>query len=117
MSILLLFFLMKRRPPRSTLFPYTTLFRSETVGSFAFQGEQGSFTASKEQSGSKRGGRYWKAYRKREGRRAIVYLGKSEHLTLERLKAAAVTLSGHEQAPTPPDRTREAYPTDAIAPP
>src|SRR3990167_311491 len=26
--ILLLFFLMIRRPPRSTLFPYTTLFRS-----------------------------------------------------------------------------------------
>src|SRR5438132_13883062 len=26
------FFLMTRRPPRSTLFPYTTLFRSEAVG-------------------------------------------------------------------------------------
>src|SRR5687768_18336065 len=26
-----LFFLMLRRPPRSTLFPYTTLFRSELV--------------------------------------------------------------------------------------
>src|SRR2546422_6727958 len=29
MQILLFFFLMIRRPPRSTLFPYTTLFRSE----------------------------------------------------------------------------------------
>src|SRR5690625_6948445 len=28
---LLFFFLMIRRPPRSTLFPYTTLFRSSTV--------------------------------------------------------------------------------------
>src|SRR5262245_63794564 len=28
----LFFFLMIRRPPRSTLFPYTTLFRSEGVG-------------------------------------------------------------------------------------
>src|SRR3989304_8028783 len=28
-SILFVFFLMIRRPPRSTLFPYTTLFRSE----------------------------------------------------------------------------------------
>src|SRR3990167_6908071 len=28
-----LFFLMIRRPPRSTLFPYTTLFRSQTVSS------------------------------------------------------------------------------------
>src|SRR3712207_9329060 len=27
----MLFFLMLRRPPRSTLFPYTTLFRSETI--------------------------------------------------------------------------------------
>src|SRR3712207_8394943 len=29
--ILILFFLMIRRPPRSTLFPYTTLFRSAAV--------------------------------------------------------------------------------------
>src|ERR1022692_1055291 len=29
-SVLLVFFLMIRRPPRSTLFPYTTLFRSGT---------------------------------------------------------------------------------------
>src|SRR2546426_12752828 len=28
---LLIFFLMIRRPPRSTLFPYTTLFRSRTI--------------------------------------------------------------------------------------
>src|SRR2546429_7154948 len=28
------FFLMIRRPPRSTLFPYTTLFRSRTAGFF-----------------------------------------------------------------------------------
>src|SRR2546426_12763642 len=31
--ILLFFFLMIRRPPRSTLFPYTTLFRSRRPGS------------------------------------------------------------------------------------
>src|SRR5688572_31327243 len=31
MSIFVLFFLMIRRPPRSTLFPYTTLFRSGDV--------------------------------------------------------------------------------------
>src|SRR5256885_6745981 len=28
------FFLMIRRPPRSTLFPYTTLFRSDSAGNF-----------------------------------------------------------------------------------
>src|SRR2546427_7936182 len=34
------FFLMIRRPPRSTLFPYTTLFRSAVYGySLAFAGE------------------------------------------------------------------------------
>src|SRR2546430_8203407 len=31
LSRFLFFFLMIRRPPRSTLFPYTTLFRSHTV--------------------------------------------------------------------------------------
>src|SRR5256885_9977639 len=31
MNVLLFFFLMIRRPPRSTLFPYTTLFRSVCV--------------------------------------------------------------------------------------
>src|SRR6266446_4931507 len=31
--MLFFFFLMIRRPPRSTLFPYTTLFRSPTMGS------------------------------------------------------------------------------------
>src|SRR3712207_2177046 len=32
MSLHFFFFLMIRRPPRSTLFPYTTLFRSEAAG-------------------------------------------------------------------------------------
>src|SRR5919198_1159738 len=30
-DVILFFFLMIRRPPRSTLFPYTTLFRSEWI--------------------------------------------------------------------------------------
>src|SRR5256885_10099539 len=30
-TIVFLFFLMIRRPPRSTLFPYTTLFRSRSI--------------------------------------------------------------------------------------
>src|SRR6266568_6096144 len=34
---LFLFFLMIRRPPRSTLFPYTTLFRSRRTGRPAWQ--------------------------------------------------------------------------------
>src|SRR5687768_17990124 len=31
LSLIFFFFLMLRRPPRSTLFPYTTLFRSRAV--------------------------------------------------------------------------------------
>src|SRR5688572_33134253 len=36
-SLLLFFFLMIRRPPRSTLFPYTTLFRSHRLQHFLIQ--------------------------------------------------------------------------------
>src|SRR5436305_13581411 len=35
MALLVLFFLIIRRPPRSTLFPYTTLFRSFVAEGFA----------------------------------------------------------------------------------
>src|SRR3712207_7904753 len=34
-NFLFFFFLMIRRPPRSTLFPYTTLFRSERYGKYS----------------------------------------------------------------------------------
>src|SRR3712207_7147219 len=34
---MIIFFLMMRRPPRSTLFPYTTLFRSVMVGFVAWE--------------------------------------------------------------------------------
>src|SRR5207244_13332398 len=37
-SILSFFFLMIRRPPRSTLFPYTTLFRSTPRGALRLAG-------------------------------------------------------------------------------
>src|SRR5438309_11707580 len=35
-GLLMFFFLMIRRPPRSTLFPYTTLFRSNGAGTASF---------------------------------------------------------------------------------
>src|SRR3712207_9522063 len=44
-SILRFFFLMIRRPPRSTLFPYTTLFRS--VGKFLSKPAIGAVVASR----------------------------------------------------------------------
>src|SRR5260221_462311 len=37
LAIICFFFLMIRRPPRSTLFPYTTLFRSSTLAPIAPQ--------------------------------------------------------------------------------
>src|SRR5947209_20064774 len=42
-SFFLFFFLMIRRPPRSTLFPYTTLFRSKNskIGKITRYGEEG----------------------------------------------------------------------------
>src|SRR2546429_7446808 len=38
LALVVFFFLMIRRPPRSTLFPYTTLFRSVRGSGFAFRG-------------------------------------------------------------------------------
>src|SRR2546429_4782845 len=34
--IIIIFFLINRRPPRSTLFPYTTLFRSNRAASYNY---------------------------------------------------------------------------------
>src|SRR5260370_13103309 len=66
----------------------------------------GTFTARKEQAGNKRGGRYWKAYRRRNGKLHRAYLGKSEELTLERLNAIAAALAGESLA-RKASRTRE----------
>src|SRR2546421_8575972 len=64
-----------------------------TASAFRFQSEQGSFTARKERAGSRRGGEYWKAYRRRHGKLYRVYLGKAEELTLEQLKVVAMGLA------------------------
>ena len=39
-----------------------------TATSFTFVGEQGTFTARKERMRNKRGGWYWKAYRRQQGK-------------------------------------------------
>ncbi len=67
-----------------------------TARTFAFRSAFGTFTARKEQASNKRGGWYWRAYRKREGTLHRVYLGKSEEVTLQRLNAVAVTLAGQD---------------------
>src|SRR3712207_7813952 len=66
MSCIVFFFLMIRRPPRSTLFPYTTLFRSRGCGAASRAGPR------------YRGGRY--SPRRTSLRRCIV---RSEEHTSE----------------------------------
>ena len=68
-----------------------------TVSTFAFSSEYGSFTARKEPAGNKRGGEYWKAYRTRKGKLHRAYLGKSEALTLERLNEVASVLASETE--------------------
>src|SRR5215469_3607602 len=65
-----------------------------TARSFAFRSVVGTFTARKEPASNKRGGGYWRAYRKRAGTLHRVYLGKAEELTLDRLNAIAAALAG-----------------------
>jgi LuxR family transcriptional regulator, maltose regulon positive regulatory protein len=52
----------------------------------------GRVTVRKEQAGSKRGGWYWRAYRKQHGRLRRVYLGPDDELTTPRLEAALAAL-------------------------
>jgi predicted ATPase/DNA-binding CsgD family transcriptional regulator len=69
-----------------------------TATTFAFRSEVGGFTARREQAGHKRGGWYWRAYRRRNGRLQRVYLGTSEKVTLARLRAVAATLAARPSA-------------------
>src|SRR5258708_4707364 len=67
---------------------------------FAFTSPSGTFTARKEQAGNRRGGWYWKAYRKGGGKLSSAYLGKSKNLTVERLRAVATKLAGVSRLPS-----------------
>ena len=64
---------------------------------FTFRGAIGTFTARKERAGNKRGGWYWKAYRKREGKLFSTYIGKSESLTIAHLHTVAARLNGEDR--------------------
>src|SRR5947209_17286375 len=66
----------------------------EMASTFTFRSGEGYFTARKERAGNRRGEPYWRAYRKRGGKLHRVYLGKSEELTLERLRTIAAVLAG-----------------------
>src|SRR3989440_6882680 len=89
----------------------------ETASTFSSVSETGSFTARREQAGHKRGGWYWKAYRKQHGKLSSRYLGKSETLTPARLQTVAQTMVAalDETAPdTDADEARS--PAQAAAP-
>lgn len=67
----------------------------EEVTRFTFRDQHGTFSARKERVSHGRGGYYWRAYRKEKGKLCRVYLGKSEHLTMARLKDAVQKLAWH----------------------
>ena len=64
---------------------------------FTFRSATGIFTARKERAGNKRGGWYWKAYRKHKGKLFSTYIGKSEALTVESLHAVMARLNGEDR--------------------
>src|SRR3989454_9456971 len=77
----MIFFLMIRRPPRSTLFPYTTLFRSLLRGNFRFHvrllfGERGPLGCAQVQPTGRRA--VWRRLgARREGRLHVLDLSLS----------------------------------------
>jgi LuxR family maltose regulon positive regulatory protein len=65
----------------------------ETATTFTFTGEEGTFTAHKARAGNRRGGWYWRAYRRKRGRLLRCYLGVSTNLTLANLYEVARCLA------------------------
>jgi len=70
----------------------------ETAMTFTFASEGGRFTAHKARAGNRRGGWYWRAYRRQQGHLAHCYLGVSANLTLPRLLEAAHRLAARAQS-------------------
>jgi LuxR family maltose regulon positive regulatory protein len=62
-----------------------------SASTFYYEAREGTFTAHLERR--RRGGSYWIAYRRCSGVLRRVHLGKPDHLTLERLEHAALTLA------------------------
>ena len=65
----------------------------ETATTFSFTCEEGTFTAHKARAGNRRGGWYWRAYRRKRGRLSRCYLGVSTNLTLAKLCEVARCLA------------------------
>jgi LuxR family maltose regulon positive regulatory protein len=90
----------------------------ERAMSFRFSSENGSFTAQKARSGNGRGGWYWRAYCRRQGRLLRCYLGKSQDLSPQRLRAAAQHLldasKSNEGVNAPSSHLNAVVPEDAL---
>lgn len=69
----------------------------ETATTFTFTCDEGIFTARKAPAGNRRGGWYWRAYRRRRGQLSRCYLGVSTNLTLANLQRAARRLAGEAE--------------------
>lgn len=65
----------------------------ETATAFTFECAAGTFTAHKRRAGNRRGGWYWRAYRRKRGRLTTCYLGLSTNLVLSHLYEAAQRLA------------------------
>ncbi len=74
---------------------YTWLADAST---FTFASPHGAITVRKERASNQRGGWYWKAYRKQDGKLRRVYIGKTKAVTLARLSAAAQQLATTREA-------------------
>src|SRR5260221_825235 len=69
----------------------------ETATAFTFVCEEGTVTARKVRAGNRRGGWYWRAYRRQHGRLSRCYLGVSANLTLLCLHEAAGRLAARSE--------------------
>jgi LuxR family maltose regulon positive regulatory protein len=69
----------------------------ETATRFTFICDEGTFTAHKASAGNRRGGWYWRAYRRKRGRLSRCYLGISTNLTLSKLREAARRLAAEAE--------------------
>jgi LuxR family maltose regulon positive regulatory protein len=65
----------------------------ETATTFTFTCEEGTFTAHKARAGNRRGGWYWRAYRRTRGRLSRCYLGVPTNITLAKLREVARCLA------------------------
>lgn len=88
--------------------------------SFHLRDEAGDFTARKEHK--QRGGDYWVAYRQACGKLHKMYLGKSENLTYDHLRAVAHTLEEQvaaqvQHARTEPSLVAHGAPSGDVSPP